>query len=435
MEKDTFESKLREARRQKSQVEQELESVSERWRNERRRLNSEIDRLETALADAKEVRRKSAGSKASPGIDPVEVAKMQAAAEERVKKAEKQLEAEREKARGEISRLQLAIADTIERSNNPMRSTEPLKEQFQSQLDDAFRAKKQVEEEFSRARVEWEEEKLKTTGELFKLRRSAQAAKAVKGKADNDDRVKELESRIEEATRNREAIEKQLQSLKKSADAEASRNREAIEKQLQTAQSAAAAAEERLRDAETDYARERRQKDNILKEAGFQLEEHKGYKTRLESQLKEAHALLQSNKEKYETEVSQLKAKLRETANAVSTDVVDQLRRQYDDKIHHIIAEKTQLSEELRNASIRLDEERTRFAEAASSPSPSTNGVDTDSLNAELARIEAKISEIAHLIDDPETELSTVIRKNVERAELDAYLKGILFSMGRIKGL
>jgi len=45
------------------------------------------------------------------------------------------------------------------------------------------------------------------------------------------------------------------------------------------------------------------------------------------------------------------------------------------------------------------------------------------------------IAGIARLIDDPETELSTVIRKNVERAELDAYLKGILFSLGRGSGL
>ena len=44
------------------------------------------------------------------------------------------------------------------------------------------------------------------------------------------------------------------------------------------------------------------------------------------------------------------------------------------------------------------------------------------------------IGAIVHLIDNPETELSTVIRKNVERAELDAYLKGILFSLGRGKG-
>jgi hypothetical protein len=45
------------------------------------------------------------------------------------------------------------------------------------------------------------------------------------------------------------------------------------------------------------------------------------------------------------------------------------------------------------------------------------------------------IAEVTQMIDDPATELSTVIRKNVERAELDAYMKGILFSMGRRKAM
>jgi hypothetical protein len=61
--------------------------------------------------------------------------------------------------------------------------------------------------------------------------------------------------------------------------------------------------------------------------------------------------------------------------------------------------------------------------------------LDLGTIDAEVERVEEMISTIAELIDNPETELSTVIRKNVERAELDAYLKGILFSLGRGKGL
>ena len=345
MDKDAFETKLREVRKQKSQVEEELESVSERWRAERRRLNSEIDRLEAALVDAKDVRRKAPEARPG-GIDPVDVAKTQAAADERIKKAERDFETERGKLRTEISRLQRAVAEQIERSNNPMRSTEPIKEQFQAQLDEAFKAKQQVEEELYRARLSWEEEKLKMTGEIFKLRRNAPAApKAIKGKLDDEDRARELEKRLEETSRSREALEKEL-------------------------------------------------------------------------------ALLQR--------------KLAETRDAVSADVVDQLRRQYDDKLHEIIQQKTQLTEELRKASSILEEERARFAAAAAAlkalPADG-GGVNKEALSAEAARVETMISAIARMIDDPATELSTVIRKNVERAELDAYLKGILFSMGRNRGL
>ena len=52
-----------------------------------------------------------------------------------------------------------------------------------------------------------------------------------------------------------------------------------------------------------------------------------------------------------------------------------------------------------------------------------------DALSGEIQRVEGLIKEISSLIDDPTTELSTVIRKNVERAELESYVKGIRFAL------
>ena len=54
---------------------------------------------------------------------------------------------------------------------------------------------------------------------------------------------------------------------------------------------------------------------------------------------------------------------------------------------------------------------------------------DTEELTAEMERVQGLIKEISDLIEDPATELSTVIRKNVERAELESYLKGIRFAL------
>jgi hypothetical protein len=50
--------------------------------------------------------------------------------------------------------------------------------------------------------------------------------------------------------------------------------------------------------------------------------------------------------------------------------------------------------------------------------------------DAEVARIEGLLNEIVAAIEDPNSELSTIIRKNVEK-ELDSYLKGILFAAGK----
>jgi hypothetical protein len=112
------------------------------------------------------------------------------------------------------------------------------------------------------------------------------------------------------------------------------------------------------------------------------------------------------------------------------------LQRQYDERMQQAIQEKTQLSDELRNVTAMLDQERQKLATAAGGNHASRNdGVDTPLIDSEVERIQGMIAGIARVIDDPETELSTVIRKNVERAELDAYLKGILFSLGRGKSL
>lgn len=51
-------------------------------------------------------------------------------------------------------------------------------------------------------------------------------------------------------------------------------------------------------------------------------------------------------------------------------------------------------------------------------------------LQEEMEMVEGLVATISALIDDPATELSTVIRKNVERAELDSYFKGIRFAVG-----
>ena len=117
-----FEEKLREAKRQKSQLEEEMEASSAKWRDERRRLNSEIDRLESKLAEAREARRKT-GVKQDKPEESQAITRRQAEAEERLNKATEGFSTERAKLQAEISRLQRGIAELIERSNNPLRTT------------------------------------------------------------------------------------------------------------------------------------------------------------------------------------------------------------------------------------------------------------------------------------------------------------------------
>ena len=73
-------------------------------------------------------------------------------------------------------------------------------------------------------------------------------------------------------------------------------------------------------------------------------------------------------------------------------------------------------------------EDARRLAAAASKPASEQAGsAQGEPIHAEVSRVEALIQSISKIVDDPETELSVVIRKNVERAELESYLKGLRF--------
>ena len=105
------------------------------------------------------------------------------------------------------------------------------------------------------------------------------------------------------------------------------------------------------------------------------------------------------------------------------------MRKQYEQRLQEAVQQKTQLADQLQNANSVLTAERAR----SSAGQAQTSGLDQTLIAAEVSRVESLIKEIVALIDNPETELSTIIRKNVEKAELDAYLKGILFALGRGK--
>jgi Sec-independent protein translocase protein TatA len=57
-----------------------------------------------------------------------------------------------------------------------------------------------------------------------------------------------------------------------------------------------------------------------------------------------------------------------------------------------------------------------------------------EAVAAEAARVEGLIRGINLLIENPDTELSVVIRKNAERAELESYLKGLRFRVPDPRG-
>ena len=161
------------------------------------------------------------------------------------------------------------------------------------------------------------------------------------------------------------------------------------------------------------------------------LDELRRDKEALQRQAVDAQNTWDAERRRLNSQVERLEQQLQrmsETRERVSSEVVDQLRRQYEQRLQEAIQQKTQLAQELQNASALLEAERTRLSAAQAD---NQSGLDTEAIKAEIGRVEAHINEIVALFDDPNTDLSTVIRKNVEKSELDAYLKGMLFSLGK----
>jgi chromosome segregation ATPase len=323
-----FEGKLSEARRQTALAVEEYDAASDRWKAERRRLNNEIDRLEAALAEAKIAPKRALREKQTPAVDVSETPALKvevAALHERLRESSAQWEMERGRLKEEIARLERAVADLIERSNNPMRTAQAAIDRLETQMREAMESRNNLETELSSARAQWEGERLKLAGELFRVRRSAGPAAADPASAE---------------------------------------------------------------------------------------------------ELRRARA-----------EIEQLERRLAESRGQVSGDLIEQLRTQYAEKIREIAGEKTRLAADLESATALLDRERQRFAAAAAAPAaadPTAASADDGraAVRDEVERVEGKIAEIERLIDDPESELADVIRKNLERGEMAAYLKGIRFALG-----
>ena len=220
-----FETKLREAKRQKTQVEEELESLSEKWRSERRRLNAEIDRLEAALADAKDGRKRAGGKNGRVNNDSEELLKAQQAAQEKFKKASDAWEKERSTLQAEIKRLELGLADVLERSNNPMRSAQTLRESVEAKLDEAVRAKQRVEDDYAAAKARWDRERAGFEAEIAKLRR------AVASKTREEE--EEFQRKLRDLQNAKKALEQEAAELRQKHALETAE----LQKELQQARS------------------------------------------------------------------------------------------------------------------------------------------------------------------------------------------------------
>jgi chromosome segregation ATPase len=98
-------------------------------------------------------------------------------------------------------------------------------------------------------------------------------------------------------------------------------------------------------------------------------------------------------------------------------------------------AERSRLNGEIERltqsqAATRTEAQKAIAAVKQAAAAEGTLSAASEAISTEIARVEQMIKDISTLVEDPSTDLSTAVQKNVERAELEAYLRGIQFALG-----
>jgi LPS O-antigen subunit length determinant protein (WzzB/FepE family) len=147
------------------------------------------------------------------------------------------------------------------------------------------------------------------------------------------------------------------------------------------------------------------------------------FQTELQTALGNLRSEFQTERERlnkeFETERERLNKELKHAVDAASK----------------LQVEKTKLTSDVQHArdaaTVEIEKLRTEAAAAMATATKDHGPVVPEE---EIARVENQLSNIVKLVENPETELSVVIRKNVEKLELEAYLKGIRYALKPGKG-
>ena len=493
---DEFTNKLREAKRERVRVEDEFEDATAQWRSERRRLNSEIDGLEQSVqklrSDARHARASGGSGSEELRAEAEEATRLKEQAEEARGLAKRQWATEKQELEEKISDLETQIVEALERSSNPTRASDAIESRLQAEMEARIETiRTESTEERAGAEKEWQTERGRLHLEISRLRKSGGTNPALPTADPKAAEVREeLETRVRTATRaladldqrsesdsagwetEKQALEKNILDLKERLDknastwhderdgltakishlegslAEASSRvapseletlREEMIAKLDQAEAARSEFEQRLGTERADWENERAslatdisklevsvsegsskidpaELDAIKDALLSRLADSEEKRTALEGELKAAADQREKERSEFEQQMDQLKQSTGTIGDAQETELREQLSLEYEWKIEELTFQKDQLEQKINSA--------------GTTPSVPTDNAD---ISGEIADIDTQIAALTKFIDDPTASLSTVIRKNVERAELEAYRRGICFQIDGTK--
>jgi hypothetical protein len=400
------------AARERSQGDQSVaDSASSAWEEERTQLLAQQNQLRGQLNESEEGAAIALERQVGTAVDRVR----------------SELTAEIERLRAELQQSADVQAQWTEERSQLLEELEGTKQLVaDTEMGAALALDRQISSAVQNVKAEWSAEEEKLRDEIRQLQ---------DGKGIASDTVpQELQDAVESARKDwtveRDRLRQDLDAAMHMCARRGAENAELAAERDRLAQVVDEAAEARRVLAESEeaagiaveseiasaVARVRAESEAEREQLRSESEE---YLAQLQTELDDAKRLLSDAQLAYAISVSDLKEA--EGKSAELLEDRNRLREQMED-LSDVAAQK-----ELECLHLKEECDRTtQILEEATSPI-SSRGVTTELVIAEEVRVEELIRELSLLIDDPGTELSAVIRKTVERAQLDFYLKGLRF--------
>lgn len=189
---------------------------------------------------------------------------------------------------------------------------------------------------------------------------------------------------------------------------------------LENLRSAFKAERERMR---TEFDADRNRLSKELQHAGDAAAQLQVEKSKLTAELQTA---LDSLRSEFQAEQERMRAEFDAERNRLNKEL-----QHAGDAAAELQVERSKLTAELQRVKddAAAEIERMRIAAEATAAASVPSKKSGTSATEELVRTQNKLSAVISIIEDPVTELSVVIRKNVEKLELEAYLKGLRYFM------
>jgi len=431
---DQLLAEFEEARQQHNEFRKEMDVEAHEWKEERAGLIQQVGDLQASLKDARHTDASSdaKAQKLVAGLEASEQKLANAAGEwSREKKALEAAVQDLEQRLGEAARL-----------SSPDEALSTRIEELEASLADsaaeAGRVRAALEEQLRSQAESWQTERRDLNDAIRDLNAELTGLRKAQVQGSKAGANEESESA---ASRGIASFGKVLSSLgggagdksggKSVADLEA--RRQALEVRLEDSEGARSALADKLQMATEEWETER---GKLEVQLGEMNEAIRSASEKEHADLDARHAELLTRLEEAETRYTAL-----EESSMASARAWDEQRGQLENEIRQweqqVVAEAERVAGETRKAlageyekqlrELRSQKEQLESQLRSSAPSHPGGSVDPQVVAAEMARVDAEIEEINHLIEDPNAALSNVMRKNAERSELKAYRRGLSY--------